>query len=30
MLCLIYNTTGEPLELVPSLRGSACTCGERR
>ncbi len=21
MLCLIYNTTGEPLELVPSLMG---------
>ena len=21
MLCLVYNTTGEPLELVPSLMG---------
>ena len=21
MLCLVYNTTGEPLELVPSLKG---------
>lgn len=21
MLCLVYNTTGEPLELMPSLSG---------
>ena len=21
MLCLVYNTTGEPLERVPSLKG---------